>query len=862
MFVCSLLLTAMMGANTPDRVAVENDRLSLELTAQGAIRKAVDKRFGRELLSMPESKSLFRLDYSEGDGKPPKMQTCFARQAERVRLEPWSRGADRGARITFSGFSGRPIEVVCTVFTRGDDGLLHFGLEASLPPDVTLESVWYPIVMVGSPWSRGEKTAAVVGATKGGIHRIAAWKEGATRRFDQPGSLAAGFGCCYDDAGGVYTAAHDGDGHPKSLMLRRAAAGLEWSWIHPCYERRRFSLKYDIVMGGFASPQTERSTDWRDAADLYKAWAAKQPWCAKTFDRRDDLPAWLKQGPAMVRFTRAWLADPGSVASWYREYWQKEFPAHTPLIAAYWGWEKNGKWVGPDYFPAYPSDDQFRRLVQLGRELGAHTFLWPSGYHYSLTYGKRPDGSFFWDNRRQLDSIAGHAVVDRAGKPLVRDCSWLRGGQHCVLCPGDPWTIDWLNRSAVECAQHGAELVQVDQVVGGRNPPCYSREHDHAPGPGPWATASFRRQLQSMARQCRAIEPATVLGFEEPNEWFLQEIGIQDYRDCDLIWSGEEPASVFAYLYHEYLPTLFQSNRSQTGHDPWALAWCLVQGQVPHLAPRLGLGPGPMIVDGGFERSYDEGSVEFPRTMMFPGEGWFAGETEIDRKERHSGQASLKLYNQTPNTRALAAQNYDVTEDFCPGRTYRFSAWIRSSQIAKPNGLVLKAFAPGMNALESWRISYPADQAQWSRRQVDFTMPDGTTVLRVMLVLDGGGTVWLDDLRLEEVLPDGRTVELQRPEKPADHEFMRQWLSLYQGVGRRYLLLGKMLHPPRLEIGDPVPAGTKRLPPVLHNAFEAPDGSRGVVLVNWTTKEQNAKLTWKNQIRAITLRPGEVRWTE
>ena len=229
---------------------------------------------------------------------------------------------------------------------------------------------------------------------------------------------------------------------------------------------------------------------------------------------------------------------------------------------------------------------------------------------------------------------------------------------------------------------------------------------------------------------------------------------------------------------------LFQSNRSQTGHDPWTLAWCLVHGQIPHLAPRLGLGSGPMIVDGGFERSYDEGSVEFPRTMMFPGEGWFVGETEIDRVERHSGQASLKLYNHASGDRALAAQNYEITPDFCPGRTYRLSVWIRSRQIAKPNGLLLKAFAPGMSALQTWQLPYPADQAEWTRGQLDFTLSEGTTVLRVMLFLDGAGTVWLDDLQMEEVLADGRSVEVRRPARPVDHEFMRQWIALYQGERR------------------------------------------------------------------------------
>ena len=859
MFVCTLILGALLGADVIQPAVVETPRLSVGFSPRGCITSMVDKKAGRELFRAADKTPLFRLDVSDGDYAKPMATTYHALQAKEVRTAH----VPHGVAITFKGFEGQPIEVTCTV-TAGDDEMVHFGLETVLPPGMVLESVSYPIMTVGTPLTAGGNGTVVTGATRGGIYPLSTWKEGQMRAFAQPRSLGAGFACCYDDAGGVYTATRDGRGYRKTLVLQRNAEGLQWRWTHPSFQRQRFVLPYDVVLGGFASPEPDRPTDWRDAADLYKAWAVRQSWCTKTFAQRDDLPGWLKQGAAMVRFTRAWLSRPETIEAWYRDYWQKEFAAKSPLITAYWGWEKVGKWVGPQYFPAYPSDKQFQRLVQVGREIGAHTFLWPSGYNFSLAYGKRPDGDYLWDNRKQLDSIAGHMIVDRAGRILIRDCWWLRGGQQCVMCPGDPWTIDWLNQSAVECAQHGAELIQIDQAVGGDSPACYSHCHAHEPGPGLWSSQAFHQQLQSMVRLCREVEPSTVVGFEQPNEWYMQEIGIQDYRDCDLIWQGDEPASVFAYLYHEYIPTLFQSNRSQTGHDPWALAWCLVHGQIPHLAARLGLGPGPMIADGGFEQSYDEGPVEFPRTMLFPGGPLCSGDTQIDKDRPHSGRACLKLFNHDPKGHAMAAQNYEVWEGFRPGRTYRLSAWMRSSQIAKPNGLVIKALAPGMSALETWTIPYPADQKEWTQGRVDFVMPEGTTALRVMLLLGGEGTVWLDDVKLEEVLAGGQTAggpaaEVQRPALPVDHEFMRQWITLYQGAGLPYLLLGKMLHPPRLETGEPIAAGGRNLAPVLHNAFEAPDGSQAVVLANWTAKPQRVKLTWKGRAQPVELGPFEVR---
>lgn len=847
-----LALGAVLGAGP----VVQSDRVKLELDSRGSISSCADGKLGREWVTGEKASPLFRIEWSR-DSDRAAVRSCDSRQAKRVRIEPWSRGEDRGLRAIFSEFEALPIEVTCTIFNRAGQDWTRFAIEAGLPPGVTLESVTYPLVPI-SPTSEVGDDAAVVGATKGGIHRLTDWKEGETRRFEQPGSLAAGFGCYYDGAGGICTAALDAECHRKSLSLRRTAGGLDLGWVHPCFQRDRFVLPYDIGLATFSNEDGGRSTDWRDAADLYKAWARKQHWCARTFFQRDDTPGWLKSGAAMVRFTRAWLSEPESIDAWLRDYWQKEFKAGRPLIVAYWGWEKVGKWVGPDYFPAYPSDERFRQLVNRGREIGAHTFLWPSGYNHSLSYGRRPDGRFLWDVRDQFESVCRpHVTVLRDGSPLLRDCTWLRGGQHCVLCPGDPWTIAWLNRSAVDCARRGAELIQIDQVVGGRTPVCYAKSHGHPPGAGKWPADAFREQLRSMARACRAIEPDTVIGFEEPNEWFLQEIGIQDYRDCDLIWGGREPASVFAYLYHEYLPTLFQSNRPQTGHDPAALAWCLVQGQMPHFAPRLGIGPGPMIVDGGFERFSDEGSVEFPRTMWYPGEKWSPGETEIDHVNPHGGRASLKLYNPDGKGQALAAQNYETCDDFRPGQTYRLSAWMRSEKIAGTNGIVLKAFAPGMRALQSWEIPYPENQPEWEQRRIEFSMPEGTAVMRLMLSLEGPGAVWLDDLKIEKIYADGTAAEVQRPAVPVDHELMRRWVELYHGEGRPYLLFGKMTHPPPIQIeggGDP-----RSLPPVLHNAFEAPDGSRAAILVNWTALPQNLTLVWKDQRHPLTLPPCEVR---
>lgn len=533
-------------------------------------------------------------------------------------------------------------------------------------------------------------------------------------------------------------------------------------------------------------------------------------------------------------------------------------PADTPLVIAYWGWEKVDTWITPDYFPVFPSDDEFRRLVEVGRGADGHTFLWPSGYHYTLTYKKLSTGEFQWDDRQRFDAEArAHAIQGREGQVLIGDRSWLQGGQTATMCPGDPWTIDWFNRIAVGLAERGAELIQVDQVVGGNFPVCYANTHGHEPGPGPWATDVFRRELQTMLQACRKTQPEAVVCFEEPNEHFIQEVGLQDYRDWEVMRnSGAEPASVFNYLYHEYLPT-FQSNPQ--GGNRLQAAYCLVTGQMPHLVPTFQTGPGPLLSGGDFEKWLGTVPAGWDKVPGYQGRA-YSGRADRDNSERHGGQASLRLTNQGQDEIAQMSQNVAAGKTFLAGRTYQLGAWLKTQGLKQRNGVLLGAFAPGLKNLGSWRLEMPAESEGWAHRRTQFRLPQGTQFLRIMLHLQGPGTAWIDDVVLEHVVEDGRTLEVQRPETPDDHDFMRQWVRLYHEEGRPYLSLGKMVRPPRLEV-NMMEIQNRRFPAIRHNAFAAPDGIRAVVLVNASDVSQTGTLYTGGQKAPVTLQPWEVRLT-
>jgi hypothetical protein len=840
---------------------VRNERLALALSQAEnyAVVSLTDRATGRELMAQVREPRLFQLIFSPSGDNSGQRLYVSNRQAAAVHCEVQRLGNKSVAHLRFEQVAGQGIQVSCTVTVSAGDPLVRWRLAATYPDDLILEAVQFPILVLRAPLGEGKSDAVVLGLTKGGVYpRPAAWKPGTSLSGHQPGNLAAQFGCYYDQQVGFFTACQDSIGYPKSCSVARTDEGLLVQWQQDCFLGRAFSLNYDVVLTTFHSSAASLPTDWRDAADIYKQWAAGQPWCARTYQQRPDVPNWLKSGPAMVRFSRAWLANPALIENWLHHYWRRFFPPGVPLIVAYWGWEKVAPWVTPDYFPVYPSDEQFRKLTATTAKLNCHAFLWPSGYHYTLTYEQREDGSFEWDDRERFErQFAAHAVHRRDGSVWREKRSWLRGGETSALCPGDPWTIDWLSRLASELCKRSAELIQVDQVVGGAFPACYCPTHPHPPGPGPWMTEVFRRQLQSMLQACRRLQPQAAVCFEEPNELFIQQVALQDYRDTETLWRDfppSTPASVFNYLYHEYLPT-FQSNPRQ--HDKFLHAYCLVNGQIPHLTPSELSGPGPLLVNGDFESWV--GNLPFGWEKV---SGWqgkqFTGRCAPDSTERHSGKFALRLENWEPDQTVQVSQNVAIGGPVRIGGTYRLSAWMRTESLAQPNAIRLGALTTALQSTGGWRIPLPSPPSNWTRGQVVFTVPSGSDFLRLMIHLQGPGRVWIDDLTLEEQLPDGTFRVLMRPETPPDHDLMCQWVKLFHGAGRPYLLHGTMLHPPKLECKPRQYAG-RELPAVLHNAYRAPDGSEAVIMVNASDEPQQAKLTWQGRTTTWTLAPWQVR---
>ncbi len=741
-----------------------------------------------------------------------------------------------GVTFCYRGFARINTEVLCSAHAE-TNGFVRWRIHVKVSDGTTLRSVQYPCFNLAAPLgSSVDDDALVWGASKGGIQRRpGAQKEGARASISQPGNMAAQFGCYYDDRAGFYTAAYDAKGYPKDLIQVRTKTGVELSWYRACVEQKQYVQDYDVVTG-FFSAQGGQPTDWRDGADLYKAWAVQQTWSRTLFKDRGDLPSWMRDAPVMVRFGRDWIGNPERIEQWMTSYWKKEFP-QMPLLVALWGWEKVDTWITPNYFPVYPDEAQFSKMGRSVRAQGGHLFPWPSGYHWTLTYQKRDDGTFAYEDRAAFDAKGKPlAIVNEDGQMYLRKPSWLHGGECACLCGGEEGTRRWWNEDiCLPLAKLGCELIQVDQVVGGNFPSCFAENHAHPKGRGLWMTESFSQQLVTMRQTMLRAQKDVVVCVEEPNEWFNHQVGIQDYRDCE---TGHEWASVFNYLYHEYLPC-FQSNPHS--EDRVMDAHCFADGQMPHFIPLMRDISDEVIVNGGLEsmRGWDH-------LKGYNNQVW-NGRASIVSNDVHGGQACLRIENAVTNDIVQVSQNVVIDgRGLRVGGAYRLNAWMKVDHAEKQNGINFGLFAPEMKSLgHGGTLRFPQTQRGWQRISADFTVPEGAVTLRIMIHASGKVVACVDDVTIEEKKADGSYAIVQAKGVSSTGRFMRRWVDLYHNEGRAWLCYGKMIHPPVLKCAT-MSYRNRQVPTIWHNAFVAQDGRKAVILVNGTRDAQQAELVQAN----------------
>lgn len=848
--VCTPAVTVRLRDPSPGRVPVVTGLVS---------------RAGREYAALCPAPDLFRVQMRCVSALTNVVHGS-AREAKIVETMV----KDGGFDFVYSGFSSPLERVVCSVRPDAADGKLRWRISALPKAGFAVCEVDYPIINLACQLGAEGEDDRLLGGTRRNWGMIV--NPGRTmnpKKWDslfgeQPGSLYAQFGCFYDSAGGVYAASEDGKCQDKAMVWRRVADALQVFWQHRTWSESAYSLDYDVVTTCFTGAGGEPA-DWHDAADIYRAWARRQYWCRQTLVEKKNLPDWMRDAPAMLRWSRPWYTQPDDMRAWLERYWKVKFPT-APLLGAAWGWEKQGTWITPDYFPLYPDDATFARCVKIQRAADTHFFPWPSGYNWTLSHF-RTDGTFLYESSNAFRRVEHLMAKNADGSTLLRKPDWYNGGEMATMCPGDARVREyWVREIVAPLLDRGMELIQFDQVNGGLTRPCWCRAHGHVPGQGAWRTEAIRAQLDLVeAEACKRGIPL-VMGFEDPNEFYLDRVGVADYRDCELQASNRLPASVWSYLYHEYAAP-FQSNPKRGNR--WMQAHCAVDGQIPFLTPAFEdvLPNAGGFSNGGFEK------VE-PKTGKVQGWNYWHGDVKggtftVEKQDVAEGRHALRTMSKDPDDALWLAQDTPVWQRLIVGQHYRLSAKVKVIKAPKNATLSVSVYTPGWKGLGASSVTrdrFPKPEEGWQRVQgTVLTMPRGVGNGHVCLRMHSG-EVLVDDLRLEVVNEKGEGVPLPVGDD-AYTKFMQAWVTLYHGEGRDFLAHGRQIRTPKIvcathRVNFPLKSMggfSVERPVVEAQAYESLDGRRrALILANATEQDQFVEWLDCGESRHMTMQADSV----
>ena len=484
--------------------------------------------------------------------------------------------------------------------------------------------------------------------------------------------------------------------------------------------------------------------------------------------------------------------------------------------------------------------------------------------------GDRGDGTYECDGRdRFVKPNEQHLIENADGTLFHRDAFWLRNGALTQLCGGDAWTRTWWNDVVRQLGERGCEMVQVDQVVGGRLDECWSARHGHPRGPGLWMMKSFREQFTTMRETLRRVCADGVVGVEESNEMLNGVAGIQDYRDLES--NADEFAGTYSYLYHEFVP-LFQSN--PFSDEPYSLAFMAAEGQMPFLRPRFEMleEKRPALMNGGFENLSDNvrGPDAWNRlivTALFTGwdgtaplwdfsgcnnSGWLGYSVTLDETVRHSGAYSLKFDppREGGRDKGCPMQVSQTVENLADG-DYTLVCWVKNDDVSAPAG----SLRYGTRAGEQGAIDFPA-ATEWTKVEAKVKVAakgEAKGELRLIIWAPPGSRFHIDDIAL---LRGGQVVETAGDTMYLD--FMKRWIRLYRGEGRSWLAYGRRIRPPRIRCAT-TKVAARTLPAVCCAAYENVNGEKAMALANGTDRPQPLSCLWNGSWRSFEMAPHELR---
>ncbi len=535
---------------------------------------------------------LFKLELMNGHSE---FMTITSSQAKEVTIRTTEVEGEQTLTIEFGGIADVPVDARVTIHCPANETLTYWNLEVTNNTTFWIANLQFPLVEVPFDnlidrdlnkilWSFGDgvlRGPVVPSMSLGGWAGTRRNTPEVWRYSNYPGQwTTTQLMAYYNDVGGLYLACDDAVGLPKMINPLMEDDGVTLGLGH--YPGTRgpgtSKLPYNVVLGTFHG-------DWYAAAEIYRNWAEKQPFCATKLAQRKHYPTWISDDPVIgIAFPMRGQADfdppatvnpeysPATNALPYLEKLATEL--ECSLMPIVFNWEHGGPWVQPDSYPPLGGEASMREFMAKAKEKGWHPCIYGDGLAW-VTSQKNTN----YDGMPYFQSHDGQAAVARKwdGSLLEDIWDWRK---NYVVCVGTEKGRGMVVEMTRKISELGPDVIQqFDEGAGPRA--CYASDHGHPPVPGPWMTAAFNKLLQSDTTVARSKNSGVAMAVEgAPPECYLQEFQTWDSR--------VDTCPLYSFLYHEYANGHegFYTNRVSDEALRLSVARAIVTGYMLNLTLR------------------------------------------------------------------------------------------------------------------------------------------------------------------------------------------------------------------------------------------------------------------------------------
>jgi hypothetical protein len=563
-----LLILSVSCSQTP---VIETHKVLLQFNDNlNGIKSMIDKRTGRQFASGIEY-PIYSISY--GDDK-----SVDSKSADRYSYKK----TDNGLELYFWHEKEINLKVTCKVQSKPADSLIYWSIEIENSSDYTVTSVEYPQISCIDSLGKKAKDDAIVFPIHEGELLTKMNVKGAKAANRYPGQVSAQLMYYFDPTGGFYYASSDGNGYPKNIKVINNGKGIVLSqeYLLPVQFEKEIKMPYEVVTGCFGGR-------WEDGAGVYREWSDKQAWTRKTISQRKS-PSWLK-GPNFLinpnfgsKRINVEMAD--QMIKGYHDYFD------IPVIAAVFGWEKHGTWIGPDYFPPNPGKKFYIDLVRRLEKRGDHLYFYTSGFRWGVKkpISERVPGKYTsYDGTQNFMKNGKEFAITSANNELV--LLKPRWADNYILCAGSEGARNILDSCYNYIYNLGVAGVDLDQNIGGEVSDCYNTSHGHPKGSGLWQTQAIEKFFSGICSENEARGIDFFQGTEEPCEKYIPYLDAFHGRSFTAtVWpvAGRGAVSIplYIFLYHQYQISYagwIDGGFSPSGFEKYGIGRSFIFGMYP-----------------------------------------------------------------------------------------------------------------------------------------------------------------------------------------------------------------------------------------------------------------------------------------